>query len=220
MNGVSEWSTDAARQSILNSASTIECIYNFIDVDLFKPTGQPSEIKKKYGVDPERKLILGVSQLWMAKKGLDVFLKLADELADTADIILVGKCEDVPSRPNLKCIGFTANVNELIELYSAADALVNASSAETFGLVTVEAMACGTPVVAFDNSGSSELVSAECGILAKDGDYQSLSDGVTEVLNNSKERYSTACRDYVCANFEKNNQLLKYIDFYKRLSSK
>ena len=107
-----------------------------------------------------------------------------------------------------------------MDLYSAADVLVNASSVESFGLVTVEAMACGTPVVAFDNSGSYELVSVECGVLAKDGDYQSLSDGVSEVLNNGKERYSSACRDYVCANFEKNIQLLKYIDFYKRISSK
>ena len=220
INGVSKWTTNAAKQSILRYASNIECIYNFIDTELFQPQNNQAETREKYRVASNRKLILGVSQLWTAKKGLDAFLMLADKFSDTADVILVGKCEDIPSKPNLKCIGFTANVNELIDLYSAADVFVNASSADTFGLVTVEAMACGTPVVAFDNTGASELVSVECGILAKDGDYQSLLDGVTEVLDNGKERYSSACRDYVCANFEKNNQLLKYIDFYKRISSK
>jgi glycosyltransferase involved in cell wall biosynthesis len=153
----------------------------------------------------------------MAEKGLDAFVTLADKLLGVADIILVGEDNGVPERANLKCIGFTSNVDELVELYSAADVLVNASSAETFGLVTVEAMACGTPVVAFDNSGSSEIVNAECGVLVKDGDLQSLVVGVTEVLENSKGKYSSACREYVCSSFEKNGQLLKYIDFYNRL---
>ena len=107
-----------------------------------------------------------------------------------------------------------------MDLYSAADVLVNASSAESFGLVTVEAMACGTPVVAFDNSGSSELVNTECGILAKNADYRSLLDGVTTVFENGKNAYFKSCRNYVCENFEKSKQLQKYIDFYKRISFK
>ena len=218
VNGVSKWTTDSAKQSMLKSAENIELIYNWIDTDVFKPKENILEIKRKYGISDDRKMILGVSQSWYAEKGLDYFVRLADDLRESADIILVGQDNGVPERDNLRCIGFTASVDELVELYSAADVLVNASSVESFALVTLEAMACGTPVVAFDNSGSSEQVNTECGVLAKDGDYQSLLDGVSAVLNNCKERYSSFCRNYICAGFEKNNQLLKYVDFYKRIS--
>ncbi len=220
VNGVSMWTTDAAKQSILKNASHIECIYNFIDINLYKPKDNVSEIKKKHGIPADRKLILGVSQLWSSQKGLDAFVMLADKLSDSAEIILVGADNGIPHRPNLKCIGFTSNVDELICLYSAADVLVNASNAETFGLVTVEAMACGTPVVAFNNTGSAELVNNQCGRLIPNGDLNALLNGVVEILNNGKDTYSAACRDYVCKNFEKNDQLQKYIDFYEKLSSK
>ena len=220
VNGVSKWTTDAAKQSMLKSAENIELIYNWIDTDVFKPKENIKEIKQKYGVPDDRKIILGVSQSWHAEKGLDYFVRLADDLRESADIILVGQDNGVPERDNLKCVGFTANLGELVDLYSAADVLVNASSAESFGLVTVEAMACGTPVVAFDNSGSSELVNTECGILAKNADYRSLLDGVTTVFENGKNAYFKSCRNYVCENFEKSKQLQKYIDFYKRISFK
>lgn len=97
------------------------------------------------------------------------FYRLSEELKGEAQILLVGEGSQVSSRENLRCIGFTNNQEELIELYSAADVLVNPSRMETFGLVTAEALACGTPVVAYDNTGSHEIVSEKVGALAEDG---------------------------------------------------
>lgn len=219
VNGVSRWTADAARESILRSAERITHIYNWIDTDLFKPTGKAEETKQKYGIFPNRKLILGVSQLWGAAKGLDYFIKLADRLKDTADVVLVGEAVGCPERENLHCVGFTSNVGELIELYSAADVLVNPSNVETFGLVTVEAMACGTPVVAFDNSGSTEIVTEDCGVLVEDGNTEELLASVSEILKQGKERYSAACRAHVCENFEKSRQVGEYISLYGEMKA-
>ena len=218
VNGVSKWTAEAAKLSVLKTASTIEYIYNWIDTDVYKPADNADEIKRKYGVAEGRRLILGVSQGWCNNKGLDSFVRLADRLADVADIILVGADNGVPQTGNLRCIGFTSNVKELVDLYSAADVFVNPSSAETFGLVTTEAMACGTPVVAYDNSGSSELITKECGILVEDGDKEALLTAVKSMLDKDKAMFSMACREHVCKHFEKEHQIQEYIEFYQQIS--
>ena len=219
VHGVSQWTTDAAKISVLQSASNIECIYNWIDTERFQPSADTKEIKEKFGISKERKLILGVAQVWSNNKGLDSFVEMADQLAQEVQIILVGENHGVPERENLRCIGYTANVEELIGLYSAADIFVNPSSAETFGLVTVEAMACGTPVVAYDNSGSAELVPAQCGILVADGNKAALLQAVRTILKQEKSVFASACREHVCQNFEKNKQLQKVLQYYEKIAA-
>lgn len=219
VNGVSEWTTVAAKKSILRSATNIECIYNWIDTDVFKPYEDLESVREKYGISKDKKIIIGVSQSWdmNSNKGTTDFITIADRLSDIAEIILVGKDNGVCKRENVKCIGFTSSAEELARLYSLADVLINASRAETFGLVTVEAMACGTPVVAYDNTGSSEIVADGCGVLVNDGDFEALLCGVKEVLSKNKNEYSRACRDHVNNNFEKNKQIEKYIKLYQKI---
>ena len=221
VNGVSKWTAEVAGASVLKSASAIDYIYNWIDTDVYKPCGNPSEIRNKYGIPADKKIILGVSQLWSEKKGLSTFVSLAEKLSDVATVVLVGECNDSAlAEKGIKCVGFTSSREELAELYSAADVLVNASTVETFGLVTVEAMACGTPVVAYDNTGSSEIVEDGCGILVPDGDFNAMISAVRAVLDNGKETYSAACRNCVVENFAKDSQVDKYINLYQEMMAK
>lgn len=217
VNGVSMWTTKAASYSMLSSAKSIQCIYNWIDTSVFKPQENVLFVRKRLKIPENHKLILGVSQGWSKEKGLDEFIRLAEELKDCATIILVGEKNGVPEAENLRCIGFTSNRQELVELYSAADVLVNPSKAETFGLVTVEAMACGTPVVAYNNSGAAELVAPQCGILVSDGNVEELIFQTKILLREQKEKYTKECRQWVCGHFEKKEQVQKYIDLYSRM---
>ena len=105
-------------------------------------------------------------------------------------------------------------------MYSAADLFVNPSRAETFGLVTAEALSCGTPVVAYDNTGSSEIVSEDCGMLVEDGNVDELVSAVKTIIARGKEVFSQSCRRRACDNFEKNVQVQKYINLYKTIISK
>ncbi len=219
VNGVSRWTTQAAEQGMLGSAKVSTCIYNWVDTELFKPQDNAAEVRTKYGIPAHHKLILGVSQGWSERKGLKEFLQIADEMREEATVILVGADGGIPKRENLKCIGFTANRQELIDLYAAADVFVNPSRAETFGLVTAEALSCGTPVVAYNNTGSAELVAPQCGALAPDGDAEVLVSLTRRVLENQKDTYAPACRQWVLENFHKQTQIQKYLDLYKKILS-
>lgn len=219
INGVSRWTTAAAEQGMLKSAKISTTIYNWVDTDLFKPQNNAAAVRKKYGIPESHKLILGVAQGWSERKGLKEFLQIVEALQD-ATVILVGEDRGVPKRENLKCIGFTSDRQELIDLYSAADVFVNPSRAETFGLVTAEALSCGTPVVAYNNTGSAELVAPQCGALAADGDADALVSLTRRVLESQKETYTQSCRQWVLENFEKQSQLRKYVELYEKIIEK
>jgi len=72
-------------------------------------------------------------------------------------------------------------VDDLAALYRGASALVFTSRAEGFGLPILEAMACGTPVVAFSNTSVPE-VAGDAAVLVRDGDVAAMARGVRRVL--------------------------------------
>ena len=220
VNGVSDWTTLAASKSVLlKNAKDYRTIYNWVDTKTFFYSESKDYIYKKYNIPQDKKLILGVSQGWSKEKGLDEFVRLADRFKENAQILLVGQDLGVVQSENLKCIGFTESVDELRALYSAADVFVNPSKMETFGLVTVEAMACGTPVVAYNNTGSKEVVCANCGILAENGNADDLIKAVKTVLSTEKADYKNECIKYVLNKFSIDGQTRKYLTFYEYIFS-
>lgn len=220
VRGVSKWTADDARNSILSCTPDIDYIYNWIDTDVFYSRQNKIEVYEKYGLDKNKKLILGVAQSWSERKGLQEVIKISEKFKEEAVVVLVGENSAVTQTDSLKAIGFTTNKEALIDLYSAADVFVNPSRMETFGLVTAEAMACGAPVVAYDNTGSSELVPERCGFLAEDGNIQAFIDFVEKVLSEGKQKYSESCVEWVNSAFNKNTQIKKYISLYEDLMKK
>ena len=142
-------------------------IPNGIDLQKFHPIYSDVKIINKI---QNKKIILGVASRWDLRKGLLYFSKLSQIVNDDKyKIVLVGvdkqQQQELPS--NILCIDRTNSVEELIEWYTAADVFVNPTLADNFPTVTLEALACGTPVVTFNTGGSWEAVGEECGELVK-----------------------------------------------------
>ena len=101
-------------------------------------------------------MILGVANVWDQRKGLKYFLELADILENDEIIVLVGltkkQVESLPA--NIIGITRTNNIQELVEIYSAADVFVNPTLEDNYPTVNLEAQACGTYVVTFDSGGT------------------------------------------------------------------
>ena len=198
-------------------AQKYTCIYNWIDTNVFKPSNAKKKIMLKYNIPEHHKIVLGVSQEWSVEKGLNEFVKLSGQMKNTVTVILVGRSTDIIKRDNLIFIGYTKDQEELAELYSAADLFMNPSRMETFGLVTVEAMACGTPVVAYKNTGTKELITDDTGWLVKDGDIEAMLELVKKILASNQKKSLITCRTHVIDMFEKNRQLKKYLSLYEEI---
>lgn len=170
----SMWLAGCVRHSMLKEYP-VEVIYNGVDAEnKFLP--MPNRVKDRYGIGGRQTMLLGVASPWNKRKGFDKFIELAGRLGEEYVIVLIGvSCSQRRSLPENIIALPKMSDSELAEHYSAADLLLNLSEEETFGLVTVEALACGTPVLVLDSTACPETVDDTCGIVV---DTKSGIDGI------------------------------------------
>jgi len=158
----SQWLENLVKQSFLREYP-IEVHYNKIDAAVFKPT--PSDFRERYGLE-NKIIILGAATAWGDGKGLPVFGKLSQMLDDRYKIVLVGlKEQQIKELPG-KILGLprTNNAVEMAQIYTAADVFLNPSRQETFGMTTVEALACGTPAIVYKGTACEEIAEKYGGV--------------------------------------------------------
>ncbi len=212
----SDWLRKLVNDSYLNKYP-IEVIYNGIDLNKFKPTYN-SDIEKNINKG-DRKIILGVSLGWKYSKGVDIFERLSQELDDKYLIVLVGmdkkQYQSMNFSSNVKVIDRTNNQQELAAIYTMADVFVNPTREEVFGLVNVEALACGTPVVTFNTGGCPEIVDDNCGKVIEIDDFDSMKEEIIRITD--KNMFSVeACRKKAM-HFDKEKLYKKYLKLYKKV---
>ncbi len=135
---------------------SVQVINNGIDLEIFKPTY--GKIKEKYNLE-DKKIILGVANIWDERKGLKFFIQLASKLTLNYQIVLVGVSEKQINKFPSNIIGIkrTKNLNELAKIYTIADVFLNPTLEDNFPTVNLEALACGTPIITYSTGGSVEL---------------------------------------------------------------
>lgn len=177
----SQWVAEQVKESFLKEVP-IHVVPNGIDLEAFQDTEDDS-IYEKYPIPRDKKIILGVASIWEKRKGLEDFLNIAAVLPEEYSIVLVGlskkQMHNLPS--NVIGISKTETKEELVVLYSMADVFLNPSREETFSLVTIEAMACGTPVIALDTSAVKELINSENGIVVSNTDVQDYVNAIKQL---------------------------------------
>ncbi len=210
---VSNWLKNVAKESFLKEYSC-EVIYNGVDLGCFSPT--KSDFRRKYGLE-DKTVLLGVAQHWELRKGFDDFVELAKRLDSEYSIVLIGISEEQKKQlpENVIAINATNSAKELAEIYTAADIFLNLSVEETFGLVTVEALACGTPVLVYNKTASPELVDETCGIVVnKENGIDALYNAV--INKKWKNILSEDCVNRAKV-FEKNKKYTEYLRLYEKI---
>lgn len=217
---VSNWLNNIVNYSFLKDFPR-HVILNGIDTKLFIPRENDAIIKSKYKID-NCFLILGVASLWGKGKGLYDFFELSKRLKSDEKIILVGlnkqQLKELP--PNIIGVGLIGIAKsqckeQLINLYSAADVYINLSVQETFGLTTVEALACGTPAIVYNATACPEIVDSETGIVVEKNNIDGLIEAISEIKKNGKKFYSHNCRNRVLKKFNQEDRLQEYFDLYE-----
>ena len=217
---VSDWLSKVVRASFLNQV-TIHRIHNGVNVEVFRPRSNSEIIKNELGIS-ERKMVLGVTNVWTDRKGLSDFIKLSSLIKETYSIVLVGLSpQQIKILPdNIIGITRTENIDRLAELYSAADVFVNPTWEDSFPTTNLEALACGTPIITYRTGGSIEAVSSITGLIVEQGEINMLVHAIETICKYGKKKYVDVCREHAIRYFRKEDRYAEYLQLYDDLISR
>lgn len=179
----SQWLKNVVKQSFLYD-KRVEVVNNGIDFEKFN-VDKDYTIFEKYHIPANKKIILGVSSVWNKSKGFFDFINLSKALSNEYHIVLVGLTKMQKKKLPIEITGIEKIQcrDELIKIYSNAHIFLNPSIEESFSLVTVEAMACGVPVIVLNTSAVSELVDESCGEILSEHNPQNYIDAILKIEN-------------------------------------
>lgn len=210
----SRWMAASARSSSLFRDTRIEVIPNGIDVQKYRPFDK-NAARDQFSLPHDKKLILFGAKGAMSdrNKGLHLLSEALRQLAgdtmlnNSAELLIFGSPEPEPS-PNLgfkvHYLGWQNDEVGLARLYAAADAFVLPSLLENLPFTVMEAMACGTPCVAFKQGGIPDLIDPlQNGYLANSYEPTDLARGIAWVLDDDDRRneLSRQAREKVIGTF-------------------
>jgi N-acetyl-alpha-D-glucosaminyl L-malate synthase BshA len=201
----------------------IRTIYNFIDTDIYCRKENPC-LRSKYAGANE-KIIMHISNFRPLKRIYDickVFQRINQEVP--SHLLLVGDGPDInlamhfAQEHNLQSrIHFLGKQERVVELLSIADLFLLLSEKESFGLVALEAMACGVPVVATNIGGIPEVIEhGVTGFLSALGDIEGLASHAIHLLQD-EDIYNTIRingREKAVNHFDSKVIIPEYEDYY------
>lgn len=201
---ISSWLADCVHRSGLFGHAPVEVIPNGIDTGRFVPSDQRLA-KAEWQLPADRRHVLfgAIDATDDTRKGFHhlvdaVRVLAASGWAEQLELVVFGGTAPeelgdlgVP----IRSVGLVTDDAALARLYSACDVMVVPSEQEAFGKTLVEAMACGTPVVAFATGGPVDIVEhGRTGYLADPFDVESLADGIVWCIEDDRRRAEIGAR--------------------------
>ncbi|SFC45451.1 N-acetyl-alpha-D-glucosaminyl L-malate synthase BshA [Bacillus sp. OV322] len=205
----------------------IRTVYNFIDERVYQKKESQS-LKQEYGIDSSEKVIIHVSNFRAVKRVQDVvraFYSISEKVP--SKLLLVGDGPEITVVCNLvKELGIEDKVlllgkqDNLEELYSMSDLILLLSQKESFGLVLIEAMACGVPGIGTDIGGIPEVIEdGKTGFICKLGDVEDVASKAITLLSDEDmhQRFSEASIKLVKTKFRSDIITAQYESIYREL---
>ncbi len=214
----------------------VSMMRNGYDTGVFHPLDlDRTDVLAPFGIGENdlsgRKVIIFAGKLTHAK-GVDVLLKAAkiyEQKRDDVLTIIAGDGEEMANlrglsdELGLERLRFLGNVdqNTLNKLYNISDLDMVPSRKEAFGLVAIEAMACGIPVIASDVGGLPDFVSSEVGALIRPEDPEALAEAVLDMLSRLDKPgtpvWKQSIASYARGNYAQDTIIRDLEDLYKSL---
>ena len=213
-----------------NQKNKITFIPNGYNIDWFYPKNiNKNKFLKQFNINNHYDKIVCFVGKFTKIKGIDILLKAA-KIYEKENILtilagdgeLMEEMKQLSNSLQLKNIFFIKNQPHQIlnELYNIADVSIVCSRSEAFGLVAIEALACGTPVIASNIGGLTDIVNEKVGFLFESENEIDLANKINLILNKKVIFDKTIISKYAKENFSQDQYIEQLINIYNKCLKK
>ena len=194
---VSQFTRQRIIEGLKLPAHQVGLLPNTVDAEKFTPAPKPRYLLKRFGLKPEQPVILTIARLASEEryKGYDQILRalpaIRRELPDVRYIVggrgpdharIKALANELGLAKNVTFAGYVPD-HELCDFYNLCDVFAMPSKQEGFGIVFLEALACGKPVLAGNQDGSVDaLLGGEVGVLVDPDNVRTIGDSLSAIL--------------------------------------
>lgn len=214
-------------REMLDVTSPIDVVYNFVDEEVYRPA-DVRDIRQQFGIEENEKVLVHISNFRKVKRVQDVvqvFSYVQEKLP--AKLMLIGDgpeysdiLRDVQQRGLEDKVLFLGKQNNVAALLNMADIMLLPSEKESFGLVLLEAMACGVPCIGTDVGGIPEVIRhGKNGFITQLGDVEQMGAFAMDLLTDEKlwQRFSESSIHYAAENFHSDQIVAQYEAIYEEV---
>ena len=179
--------------------------WNSVDINKFKPNNDykfKKELIKKYNISEDARIVLFVGNL-IKSKNVKNFIQSKKHVNGDTVFVIVGdgplrkELEEFANESNFENIIFTGSRNDVEDIIPSCDLLVLPSYSESFGLVLIEALACGKPVAGSNIEAIKEIITPDVGLLFDPNCPIKIGESISRILNDNemKTRFQKNARN-------------------------
>ena len=187
-----------------------------VDAEVFNPARRSDTLRECLDLPPHARVLVYAGR-FAEEKNLPVLLQAFARLGAPYHLLLIGGARRARPAANVTMMPYRGNSHELAQWIASADALVHAGTQETFGLVILEAMACGRPVVAARAGAFPECVDETVGALAEPHSVADMAAAIASLYERDLDAVGAAARARVLQHFTWNRAFNTQIAAYAAL---
>jgi len=172
-----------------------------VEIDTFRPERRDRQwLLKQLGLGNDARLLCFAGRP-AKEKNVDVLIEAVQKLGAPYHLVLVGAGAGMPEEDRVISMPYESDPKAVAKIIASCDAFVHANDKEPFGLIVLEAMACGRPVVGVNAGGVAETVDESVGQLAASADADDYAQAVEALFARDIEEIGRAAREKAVSQF-------------------
>jgi alpha-1,6-mannosyltransferase len=187
-----------------------------VDAEAFHPEARDADLRGLLGLPANTRLLAFAGRL-AREKSIALMCAAVESLGAPYHLLLIGAREARRRSARVTELPYQDDARRLARVLASVDALLHAGQQETFGLVLIEAMACGRPVVGIRAGAVAELVDNRVGRLAESGCAESLAQAIVDLFDADIEQLGAEARRRVESGFTWHHVFTSQLARYARI---